>query len=194
LELLVDGQVRECPQKATTLGELVVVLREEAAGDGRAVTDIRLDGEELLPADEAEAAARPLAEIGRTEISTAPAREWGRHGLGEAASAMGRLADEFREIAELLRGGEHEAAVERFGGAVGAYGQLIQATVNSAALAGVPAPPGLQAAVEGVTAAMKEVAPALEARDAVAAADLAEYELAERLGELGAKVKEMTGQ
>ena len=34
------------------------------------------------------------------EIRTAPAREWGRHGLGEAASALGQLADQFRAAAE----------------------------------------------------------------------------------------------
>jgi hypothetical protein len=192
LDLFVDGQAAQVPEGAgPTLGELLAALRDQAMTDGKAITTIKLDGEELMPDGEDAAGARALAELGRVEISTAPAAEWGRHGLGEAASALGQLADEFRAIADLLRGGRRAESIERFGGAVAGYGQLIGALVNAAALAGVAAPAGFQKTVENVTGAMKEMAPALKAEDAVAAADQAEYELAERLEELGAMVKQM---
>lgn len=194
MELFVDGQVRGAPEGiGPTLGELLAALRDEAAGGGRAITTIQLDGEELLPGAEAEAVSRPSAGLGKVEVTTAPAAEWGRHGLGEAHSALGQLADEFRKIAELLRGARREEAIARVQGAVAAYGQLVQALVNAAMLAGAPAPAGFQAAVEKVTAAMTEFMPELRAEDAVAAADLAEYELAESLEGLAAVVKEMAG-
>ncbi len=194
MELYVDGQIRPVPEGVGPgFGDLLAALRDELAAGQLAITTVKLDGEELLPDAEAEAAGRAHAELGRVEIATAPAAEWGRHGLGEAHSAVGQLADEFRGIADLLRSGERGAAIERFGGAVAAYGQLIQALVNAAALAGASPPEGFQGGVEGVTAAMREMAPALKAEDAVAAADLAEYELAGALEKLAAMVKEMAG-
>jgi hypothetical protein len=146
-----------------------------------------------MPDDEEGAGAKPHAGFDKLEVVTAPAAEWGRHGLGEAASALGQLADEFRQIADLLRGGERAQSVERYQGAVAAYGQLIGAMINAAALAGVSAPEGFQECVASVTGGMKDITPALRAEDSVEAADLAEYELAERLEELGKMVKGMAG-
>ncbi len=192
MELYVDGQVRQVPEgTGPGLGELLAALRDELAEGQLVITTVNLDGEELMPAAEDETSARAHAEFGKVEIVTAVAAEWGRHGLGEAASALGQLADEVRKIADLLRGGERKEAIGRFEGVVGAYGQLIQALVTAAALAGVPAPEGFEAGVEAVTNAMREMPPALQAEDAVAAADLAEYELAGQLDKLAAMVKGM---
>jgi hypothetical protein len=194
LELFVDGQPSQVPEGVgPTLGDLLAVLRDGAGADSRAITTVEIDGEELMPAAEEQALSRAYAELGKLEIVTAPAAEWGRHGLGEAASALGQMADEFRQIADLLRAGDRPQSVERFGGAIAVYGQLITALVNAAALAGVAPPEGFEQCVGSVTEAMKEIAPALQAEDAVEAADLAEYELAARLEELGEMVKVMAG-
>jgi hypothetical protein len=195
LGLTVDGKACDPPPDAgSSLGELIVALRDRAADDGRVITTISLNGDELIPDGEAEALARPAADFESVELTTAAAAEWGRHGLGEAASASGRLADEFQEIADALRGGRREESVDRFQGAVAAYGRLIQALVNAAALAGVPVPDGFQGLVQEVTGAMKEVPAALAADDAVAAADVIEYELADRLEKLRDVVKGMASQ
>ncbi len=189
-----DGQATETPEGiGPTLGELLASLRKSAETESKAITTVKLDGEELLPDAEQGALARSCAELGKLEIITAPATEWGRHGLGEAASALGQMADELRQIADLLRAGDRPQSVERFGGAIMAYGQLIAAMVNAACLADVPAPDGFQQCVEAVTNAMKEMTPALHAEDSVAAADMAEYELAARLEELSEMVKIMAG-
>ncbi len=194
MELYVDGQVRQVPEgTGPSLGDLLAALRDELAGGQLVITTVKLDGEELMPDAEVEAAARAHAELGKVEVITAPAAEWGRHGLGEAASALGQLADEVRKIADLLRGGERKEGIERFEGVVGAYGQLIQALITAAALAAAPAPEGFEAGVEGVINAMRELPPALKSEDAVAAADLAEYELAGQLEKLAAMVKGMAG-
>jgi hypothetical protein len=176
------------------LGELLAAVRDRAADDGRVMTTITLDGDELMPGGEAEALARAAADFESVELTTAPAAEWGRHGLGEAASACGKLADEFRSIAGALRGGAREESIDRFQGAVAAYGRLVQALVNSAALAGAPVPENFQGSVQDITGTMKEVPAALAADDAVAAADVIEYELADRLEKLGEVVKGMASQ
>ncbi len=194
MELKVDGRACEAPQGAgPSLGELLAALRDRAAADGRVITTISLNGDELMPEGEAEALGRPAAEFERVELTTATAAEWGRHGLGEAAGACGRLADEFRGIADALRGGAREESIDRFQGAVAAYGRLVQALVNSAALAGAAVPEGFQESVQDITGTMKEVPAALAADDAVAAADVVEYELAGRLEKLGEVVKGMAG-
>jgi hypothetical protein len=194
LELLVDGQLTQVPDGVgPTLGELLASLRDGAGAEGRAITTVEIDGQELMPDAEEQVTPQPHAELGKLEIITAPAAEWGRHGLGEAASALGQMADEFRQIADLLRAGDRPQSVERFGGAIAVYGQLITALVNAAALAGVAPPEGFEQCVANVTEAMKEITPALQAEDAVEAADLAEYELAARLEELGEMVKVMAG-
>jgi hypothetical protein len=194
VELLVDGQVAAIPEGVgPTLGEVIAALRDRAGADGRAITTITLDGEELMPTGEEEAGGRPAGDFGKLEIFTAPAAEWGLHGLGEAASALGQLADEFRQIADLLRAGDRPQSIERFQGAIAAYGQLISALVNAASLAGVPAPEGFQECVAGVTDAMKAMTPALHAEDLVGAADSAEYEIADRFERLGEMVKGMAG-
>lgn len=192
MELLLDGQAAEAPEGiGPTLGDLLAALHEKIGAEGKAVTTITLDGEELMPAGEEQALALPAADFGKVELLTAPAREWGLHGLGEAASALGQMADEFRDIADLLRTGDRAQSVERFQNAIAVYGQLVGAMVNAASFAGVPAPEGFQECVAAVTDAMKEMTPALQAEDSVEAADLAEYELAERLEELGKMVKSM---
>ncbi len=195
LELFADGQATQAPEGiGPTLADLLAALNDKISADGRAITTILLDGEELMPDFEAEVGAKPAAGFDKLEVVTAPADEWGRHGLGEAASALGQMADELREIADLLRAGDRPQSVERFQGAIAIYGQLIAAMVNAATMAGVPAPEGFQECVAAVTDAMKEMTPALQVEDAVEAADLAEYELAERLEELGKMVRSMAGQ
>ena len=194
MELYLDGQVQPLPENiGRTLGDLLRVLRNALGESDRAITTVKLDGNELLPAEEDEALKCEAADFDQIEIVSAPAAEWGRHGLGEAASALGQLADEFRKIADVLRGGDRAEAINRFQAAVAAYGQLIAALINAASLAEVSAPEGFETAVQTVTASMKDVAPELQAEDSIAAADLAEYELAEHLEELGEMVKNMAG-
>jgi len=192
MDLYVDGQIRGEPEGAgSTFGNLLIALRDELAAGGLAITTIKLDGEEVMPEAEAQLVSRPIAEFDRVELATAPAKDWGRHGLGEAASALGRLADEFQAVADLFRGGEFNRGVERVQGAIAAFGQLVQALVNSAALAGVGPPGGFEGDVQAVTSAMRGLGPALREADGVAAADLAEYEVAEALQKLAGAVKVM---
>lgn len=192
MELYIDGQTKETPGTADeTFGGVLTALSAELTAAGKAITTISLDGAEVMPEGDAALVARPAAELGRVDISTAPAAEWGRHGLGEVASAMGQLADECRAAADLLRKGDQADGLDKINGVLAAYVQVVQALVNSATLAAVKPPEDLEERISAVTSTMRELEPALRAKDGVAAADLAEYELAEELDKLGKTVKSM---
>ena len=194
MELYVDGEQRPVPEDAgPTLEDVLRAVQVTVSGSGRAMTTINLDGTEMLPDAEAENVSRPAADFQKIEIITADAADWGRHGLGEAASALGQLADEFNGIADQLRGGNRAEAVSSFMSAVEAYGQIVTAMVNAAGLASVKTPEGFEESLQKVTTAMKDMAPEIQAEDSVAAADLAEYEVAEAMCELAELVKGMAG-
>jgi hypothetical protein len=191
LELRVDGASRPVPA-AGNLGALLVALRDELSGAGRAITVVALDGTELLPEGEPAAAVRALDEFGRVDVTTADAGEWGRHGLGEASSALGRLADEVRSVSELLRAGDRETAAVRFHNIVATYGRLVRAIVHAATLAGGGAPAGFQQEIGRVLINMKSITVMLGADEAGAAADMAEHELASGMEKLGGLLRKMS--
>jgi hypothetical protein len=190
LELLVDGQSRQ-PAASATFGEALAALRREMSQAGRAIVTILLDGQELEPQQEEALLAQAPAALGRVEIKTAPAGEWGRHVLGEVAGALGQLGDDLRACAEILRAGDLTQGLDRYNAILAAYTDVIRALVNAETLAKVPSPLGSREALAAVTAAAQQMGKALGAADGVAAADLAEYELPERLTALAVMVRSM---
>ena len=190
LELYVDGQPRQAAQDRP-LGEALELLRREAAGAGRAIVTVHLDGRELSPQEEEKLLTEPASALGRVEVQCAPAAEWGRHGLGEVASALGQLGDSFRSSAEAFRSNRIGDGLNQANAAVASYAQVVQALVSSVALSGVAPDPGLKAAIDGVVNVVRELEKSARASDGVASADLVEYELPERLEALAKLVRGM---
>lgn len=192
MELLVDGQPRQSGAGRTLADELAALQRELGSA-GRSITAVLLDGRELSPAEEEALLSRGAAEGSRIEVRTADSREWGRHGLGEAASALLQLADQFRAAADDFRAARMADGLERLNGAIAGYGQVVKALITAAQLAGAAPPADLRRELEAVTAGMRELSVAVGQADGVAAADLAEYELPGHLEALAGVVKGMAG-
>lgn len=192
MDLYVDGQARPVPAGTATLGAALDAVQTEMAAASRVITAVLLDGRELSPEEEAGLLGRAASEPGRVEVRSAEARAWGLHGLGEAASALGQIGDEFRAAADPFRSVRPAEALDRVNGAVSAYMQVIQALVNAAALARLEAPAGFKDRLEASTAAMRQMEAVMRAADNVAAADLVEYEIPEKLSALAELVREMS--
>jgi hypothetical protein len=124
----------------------------------------------------------------------AQTQKLGLQRLTDAAADAGALAAEFRSVAEAVRAFEGEAAVNRFGAAVEAYGRLVQAMVESTEKAGATPPAGFQDCLRALTEGMRRAAQALAVGDATGGAKLADREVAANLDALAGMVRRMTGQ
>jgi len=188
LELFVDGQAREIPGGEPFSKALEAIRRELSAG-GRAIMSIHHNGAELSVEEENALCARPAGELGRVDLRSTPAREWGLHGLGEVASALGQLGDQFRVSADLFRAGQLSQGLDRANEVIGLFMSVLQALSTSLGLIGAASAGDLRSGIEGVVGAMRELEGAVRSGDAVAAADIAEYRLPEELEALAARVR-----
>jgi hypothetical protein len=190
LELLVDGQPHD-DLKGQPFVKTLELVRKELSGSGRALMAIFLDGRELSVEEENALALRPVEELGRVELRSTPAREWGLHGLGEVASALGQLGDQFRSCSDLFRNAKLVEGLDRSNETIAIFLKVMQALGTSISLAGVAnaGAGGLKGAVDAVVAAMRDLEAAVRGADGVAAADIAEYQLPEAMEALAAQVR-----
>ena len=195
MELLVDGQPHEVLTDEPFIRTLEKV-RTELAASGRAIMSMFHDGRELSVEEEAALCSRRAGELGRVELRSTPAREWGLHGLGEVASALGQLGDQSRAAADLFRGGQFAQGLDRANETIGLFLKVMQALGTSLTLVGAAAGAAgaadLKAQVDVIVGAMRELETAVRGSDGVAAADIAEYQLPEALETLAAKVRAVT--
>jgi hypothetical protein len=188
LEFFVDGQPREF-LKGEPLAKTIEAVRKELAGSGRAIISVFHDGAELSVEEENALCARRVEELGKVELRSTPAREWGLHGLGEVVSALGQLGDQFRACAELFRSGQLPEGLDSANAAIGLLMKVLQALGTSLTLTGATDAADLKIGVDAIISAMRELEVAVRASDGVAAADVAEYQLPEALESLAEKVR-----
>ncbi len=192
MELLVDGQPHDVLMDEPFIKTLEKVRAKLAASD-RAIMSMFLDGRELSVEEETALCARRAGELGKVEVRSTPAREWGLHGLGEVASALGQLGDQSRAAADLFRGGQFAQGLDRANETIGLFLKVMQALGTSLTLVGAAAGAAdLKAQVDVIVGAMRELETAVRGSDGVAAADIAEYQLPEALESLAARVRAVT--
>jgi len=190
LELYLDGQRREA-LKGEPFGKTLEALNREAAASGRAILAVFLDGRELSVEEEQALLDRPADGLGRVELRTTPAREWGLDGLGEVPGALAQIGDRFRACAEAFRQGRLAEGLDQSNAAISAFLRVIQGLTTAASMARAKVPAGLKESIESVVGAVRALEAAARAGDGVAAADVVEYQLPEALEALAGLVRTM---
>ncbi len=116
MEVTVDGksEVVDAPGERS-LGQVLDEAQVKVLGEGRVITEIKLDGEILETGRQEELGSRWAGEFDRVEITTREADELARETLLELARHVGRVEAVIPELVEHLEGERVQEAMNLLG-------------------------------------------------------------------------------
>lgn len=169
---------------ATTLGGVIGAAREQLAGAGRMIVEVRLDGE-TIPSDELEQRHDQAIDAEEVQLITAEPFELARQTLLDVKEALAGVKDDQQRAAELLQEDKPAEALNAIRAALGVWQQAQQTVLQAGRLIGVDLDAfevdgqPVHAIVEALADQLKQVRDQLTANDWVGLADTLAYELDE---------------
>ncbi len=199
MELMVDGNQASFEAEGIgTLKELLSLLEEKiAAGWGRVILGVMVDGRTLTQEERESWGEKSLEELGELELLTAEPRALAVTTLRDAGKILGLLACALEHSADLFRAGRREEALRSMEEGLTAWEWVTEALQKAGAVMDFDSE---RLEVDGVTLVerygrlgtqLQEVALAFEGGDVTLVSDLIQWELTPELRALGEMVESL---
>ncbi len=197
MKLMIDGAPASFEvEGAGTLRDLLFLLEEKfAAGGGRVILGVMVDGRTLTQHEQETWGERRLEELGELELLTAEPRALALTTLRDARTILGLLAEALERSADLFRAGRRQEALKGLEESLIAWEWATDALQKAGAVLGIDSE---RLETEGVSlderygrlgAQLREVALAFEGDDVTLVSDLIQWELVPELRGLGETVE-----
>lgn len=171
---------------ATTLGGLIAAVRDRLSDSGRAIVEVRFDGD-TVPSDELETRHDQVIEADEVQLITAEPFELARQSLLDVGEALAGVRENQQKAAELLQSDKPAEALNAIREALQVWQQAQETVLQAGRLIGLDLDHTevngelVPAIIESLAGRLKTVRDQLVANDWIGLADTLAYELDETI-------------